>query len=151
VVGRDPKPEILALRADPAVTITGAVDDVRPWLAWSPVVICPVVTGSGIKNKVLEALAMGRALVSTTVGAAGLGLTPGENVIFADSADAFAAAVLGLLSNPSTREEMAARGRAFVEANYDWRALGRKLLRLWAELEVAGTDAEVAVPAERRE
>ncbi|MBI3696374.1 MAG: glycosyltransferase, partial [Acidobacteria bacterium] len=73
-------------------------------------------------------------LVSTTVGAQGLGLTSGDNVILADSPDAFATAVLGLLSNDQAREEMAARGRAFVEARYGWDSLAKKLVTLWEEL-----------------
>jgi glycosyltransferase involved in cell wall biosynthesis len=146
----------LHTRAEPAaqppeVELLDFVEDVRPLYARATVAVAPLLVSAGTNIKVLEALAMGRALVSTAVGAAGLGLTAGENVILADSADAFAAAILGLLSNHEAREEMAARGRAFVEANYDWRTLGRKLLRLWEELEVAGADAEPAVPAERGE
>ncbi len=120
--------------APPGIELLDFVEDVRPLYRRATVVIVPLVVSAGTNIKVLEALAMGRPLVSTTVGAAGLGLTSGENVLLADSAGAFASAILGLLSNEQAREEMAARGRAFVEAHYDWKMLARKLVRVWSEL-----------------
>lgn len=134
VVGRDPKPEILALRADPAVTVTGGVDDVRPWLASSPVVICPVVTGSGIKNKVLEALAMQRAVVTTSLGAESLEVRDGRELRIADVPEEFARAVVDLFGDPDARRRLGAAGRALVLGRYTWDACARSYDALYERL-----------------
>jgi glycosyltransferase involved in cell wall biosynthesis len=117
------------------IELLGFVEDVRPLYWRAHVVLVPLVVSGGTNLKVLEALAMQRAVVSTTVGAAGLGLTSGENILLADRAEAFAAAVLNLLADANGREQLAARGRAHVEAHYGWPALGRKLVALWDRLE----------------
>jgi len=118
----------------PGVEVLAFVEDVRPLYERAAVVVAPLVVSAGTNVKVLEALAMERALVSTTAGVAGLGLTSGQEVLLADAAKEFAAAVLALLDDPRRRAEMAARGRAFVEARYGWDALASKLLKVWEEL-----------------
>ena len=78
IAGRDPAPQIAALANDPFVTVTGFVDDMRPWLARASLMVCPMVMGSGIKNKVLEALAMERPVVATTMGVEALEVSSGQ-------------------------------------------------------------------------
>ena len=117
----------------PRVEVFDFVEDVRPLYWRASVVAIPLVVSAGTNIKVLEALAMGRAVVSTEVGVAGLGLTPEENVLLADTAPEFARAVAGLLDDGRARDAIAARGRAFVEAHYGWDALGEKLAGVWAE------------------
>ncbi len=80
IVGRDPSPAVLALASDPSVLVTGTVDDVRPWLARAAVVVVPMVSGSGIKNKLLESLAMARPVVATPLAVDGLRLVPGRDL-----------------------------------------------------------------------
>ena len=134
IVGRDPDPTVLALAGDPAVTVTGAVDDVRPFLARAAVVIAPMVSGSGIKNKILEAMAMQRPVVATSLAAEGLAAVPGRDIVVADGATAFAAAVAALLGDPDRAASIAAAGRALVETRYTWEACAAAYAALYAEL-----------------
>jgi polysaccharide biosynthesis protein PslH len=141
IVGRDPEPAVLALAADPAIIVTGAVDDVRPFLARAAVVIAPMVSGSGIKNKILEAMAMRRPVVATSLAAEGIAATPGLDLLVADGPTAFGAAVESLLAGPDRAESIALAGRALVEARYTWEACAARYAALYAEL--AGRPAAI--------
>jgi glycosyltransferase involved in cell wall biosynthesis len=134
VAGRDPAPSVLALATDPAITVTGAVADVRPYLAQAAVVLAPMVSGSGIKNKILEALAMGRPVVATPLGAEGVAAEPGSDLVIAEGPEAFARAVLDLLADPRRAAAMAGRGRALVERLYTWDACAERYANLYAQL-----------------
>ena len=134
VAGRDPAPSVLALAANSAITVTGAVADVRPYLAGAAVVLAPMVSGSGIKNKVLEALAMGRPVVATPLGAEGVAAETGRDLLIADGPEAFAEAVLRLLADRGSAAAMAGRGRALVERLYTWEACADRYASLYAEL-----------------
>lgn len=123
VVGRDPPPQVRALARDRAITVTGAVEDIAPWFARSHVAVVPIRRGGGTRLKVLEALAAGRPVVSTRVGAEGLALGPDE-VLLADEPETIAQAVLALLADPEDRTRRAVAGRSAVEARYGWPALG---------------------------
>ena len=138
IVGRDPAPAVVALAGLPGVTVTGSVDDVRPWLSGAAVVVAPLVSGSGIKNKVLEAMAMARPIVATPLAVEGLAATPDRDVVVADGPAAFAAAVLGLLDDPARAAAVAAGGRALVEAVYTWDACAASYAGLYADLASAG-------------
>ncbi len=119
----------------PAVELLGFVEDVRPLYAGAAIAIVPLVVSAGTNLKVLEALAMGRAVVSTPAGAAGLGLASGEHAILADLPEGFAAAILNLAVDHQARGEIAARARAFVEQRYGWPALANKLAAVWEGLQ----------------
>jgi glycosyltransferase involved in cell wall biosynthesis len=134
IAGRDPAPQIAALANDPAVTVTGMVDDMRPWLAQSSVVICPMVSGSGIKNKVLEALAMARPIVSTTLGIEALEVKTGQELLIADEPADFAAALLGLLRDPEARRRLGGAGRELVMRRYTWDACAASYDAIYAQL-----------------
>lgn len=123
VVGRDPGPRLTGLARDPRITVTGAVEDVRPYLTRATVVVVPLRLGAGTRIKIIEALAMGKAVVSTRVGAEGLAVVPGRHLIVADTPEAFAAAVVHLAGNPAARERLGREGRALVETEYDWRVV----------------------------
>jgi glycosyltransferase involved in cell wall biosynthesis len=110
----------------------GRVDDVRPWLARATVSIVPVLFGSGTRYKILEALSMGRAVVSTTVGAEGLGLRDREHLVIADDPDAFADAIVELMSSPGLRSALAEAGREHVLARYDWGPLVSRMEEAWS-------------------
>jgi glycosyltransferase involved in cell wall biosynthesis len=96
-----------------------------------------MVSGSGIKNKILEALAMGRPVVATPLGAEGVAAEPGSDLVIAEGPEAFARAVLDLLADPRRAAAMAGRGRALVERQYTWDACAERYAALYAEL--AGT------------
>ncbi|MFQ6059008.1 MAG: glycosyltransferase [Anaerolineae bacterium] len=127
IVGRDPHPRVLALARDHRVTVTGYVEDVRPYIARAAVYVVPLRMGGGTRLKVLEAMAMGQAIVSTTLGCEGVDLTPGREAVLADTAPAFARQVVALLDDEERRRALGERARRLVEARYDWRAIVPKL------------------------
>jgi glycosyltransferase involved in cell wall biosynthesis len=134
IVGRDPAAAVLALADDPAVTVTGAVDDVRPFLARAAVVVAPMVSGSGIKNKVLEAMAMGRPVAATSLAAEGVEAEAGRDLVVADGPAAFTAAVESILADAGRAASVAAAGRALGESRYTWAACASAYAALYAEL-----------------
>jgi len=104
-------------------------------------VIVPTTVSAGTNLKVLEAMAMERAVVSTTRGCAGLGLRHGESVAIADDSESFIAAVGGLIQAPKERTRLAKAARAIAEQNFDWKQLGRKQRALYRELMSANPEA----------
>lgn len=120
IVGKNP-PRDLAARAGGAVRFTGRVEDVRPLVSSADLSIVPLRIGGGTRLKILESLALERAVVSTSTGAEGLELEAGKEIALADEPQAFAGAVRELLADPARRERMAQAGRARVLAQYDWR------------------------------
>jgi glycosyltransferase involved in cell wall biosynthesis/GNAT superfamily N-acetyltransferase len=123
---------LLEMPVDDRIELLGFVADVRPLYIEANVVVVPTLVSAGTNLKVLEAMAMDRAVVSTPSGAAGMGLTHGENVWIAADPVSFAQAVRDLLSNRQTRQNMAAAGRRHVERNFDWVRIGaqqRTLIR----------------------
>jgi len=122
IVGRNPAREVKALSARPGVIVTGAVDDVRGWLAAADVAVAPLRTARGIQNKVLEAMAMGRPVVASRQAAEGIDARAGEHLIVADAPMAEADAVLSLLEEPDRAAALGRAARARVEERYDWAA-----------------------------
>jgi len=120
VVGRNPSARLRAAAAAADVEVTGLVDDVRPHMADAAVYIVPLRIGGGTRLKIFEALSMAKAVVSTTVGAEGLPLTPGRHFLRADEPAEFAAAVTSLLRDAARRRALGAEGRRLVEARYSW-------------------------------
>jgi len=123
IVGRAPTPTVRKLAEDHGVTVTGRVDDVRPHMRDAAVYVVPLRIGGGTRLKIFEAMAMGRAVVSTTVGAEGLPVTSGEHVVLADEPRTFARAVVRLLRDVGRRRALEAAARSFVVARYDWSAV----------------------------
>jgi glycosyltransferase involved in cell wall biosynthesis len=126
IVGRNPSARVRALAAQPGVLVTGTIDDVRPSIAEGSVYVVPLRAGSGTRIKIFEALAMGKAVVSTTVGAEGLALESGRHFLAADTPHDFAHAVIRLLRDPGRRQAIGSAGRALVEANYSWATVARQ-------------------------
>lgn len=122
-VGRSPPADIQALADVPGIQITGTVDDVRPYVERAAVYVVPLRIGGGSRLKILEALAMGRAVVSTTVGAEGLDVIHDHHVVLADNPRTFAESVLKLLDDPDRCQKLAMEGRRLVEQYYGWDAL----------------------------
>jgi glycosyltransferase involved in cell wall biosynthesis len=107
---------------------------VRPYLEQAAVVVAPMKSGSGIKNKILEALAMERAVVATPLAVEGIAVTPGEHIVVATGAPQLAAAVLRLLADPAERRRLGRAGRALVKERYTWDACAARYESLWYEL-----------------
>ena len=137
VVGQFPSERLKRYGNRPGVIITGRVDDVKPYIARATVYVVPLRIGGGTRLKILEALAMGKAVVSTSVGAEGLNLSAGDEIMIADESARFADGVLQLMENGGMRRELGDCGRQRVEAEYDWRQIGEKLQELY-EAVVAG-------------
>jgi glycosyltransferase involved in cell wall biosynthesis len=132
IVGRDPSRRLRARAAGtPGVTVTGFVPDVRPWLERAAVAAVPMRQGSGVQNKVLEAMAMELPVVTTSLVSAGLRVAGGEApVVVADEVREFAEAVVKLLAQEQERARLAAAGRRFVEEHYDWSRSAARLERM---------------------
>jgi glycosyltransferase involved in cell wall biosynthesis len=131
IVGQRPHPRLDVLRDLPGVTITGYVEDVRPFLAGANVYVAPLRVGGGTRLKLLEAMVMGVSIISTTVGAEGFPVVNGQEMVLADEPESFATAVLDLLENPTRRARLAAKGRAFAQANYGWDTLIPQLEKIY--------------------
>lgn len=126
VVGRNPTPRLRRLAEQAGALVTGTVDDVRPHVAEAAVCVVPLRVGGGTRLKIFEALAMGKAVVSTSVGAEGLPVTPGEHALLADDPADFAGAVTRLLLSPAERRRLGLAGRRLVEARYSWPRVARE-------------------------
>ena len=127
VVGREPPPSVTRLGSRPGIEVVGPVPDMREWYARATAVVVPLLAGGGSRLKILEAMACGRAVASTSAGAEGLDAGGGRELVIADGAEAFAAATLRLLEQPDLRRNLAAAGRRAAEDRYDWRVLGDRL------------------------
>ncbi len=120
VVGKDPHRRLAKLADHPAVTLTGWVEDVRPYIAQAAVYVIPLRIGGGTRLKVPEAMAMGKAIVSTTLGCEGFDLVSGRQLILADTPKDFAAAVVALLHDPERRTRLGQEANQVAGSKYDW-------------------------------
>jgi glycosyltransferase involved in cell wall biosynthesis len=120
--------------ADDRIRLLGFVADVRPLYVEANVVLVPTPVSAGTNVKVLEAMAMQRAVVSTASGCAGLGLDPGRSVLIGDTAEAFAKAVAALLGDPERRRALALTAYEHAVRQFDWRSIGEKQRALLQEL-----------------
>jgi glycosyltransferase involved in cell wall biosynthesis len=132
LVGRQPPPSVQALASD-HVTVTGFVDDVRPYIARAAVYIVPTRIGGGTRLKILEAMSMGKAIVSTRVGAEGIDCADGSDIVLADSPEMFAEAVVRLFDSIEERRRLGEAGRRRALNQYDWAATGERIQGYYVE------------------
>jgi sugar transferase (PEP-CTERM/EpsH1 system associated) len=125
IVGRKPSARIRALDDRPDVHVTGTVDDVRPYIATASLCVVPLRVGGGTRLKIFEALSMGKATLSTTIGAEGLDVIPGTHLELADGPAAFADAIVALLRDPERRRSLGREGRRLVEERFSWPSVTR--------------------------
>jgi len=126
IVGRDVPLSVRALAAQPGVVVTGFVSDIRPYIAQATVVVVPLRFGSGMRNKILEAWAMDKCVVSTRVGAEGLPCQPGVNILLADDAPSLAQRVVEAIQDPELRARIRTHGHALVAEAHDPAMLARR-------------------------
>ena len=126
IIGGRPPPSLLAL-AGPRVELTGFVPDLRPHLAAAAAVVVPLRLGGGTRLKIVEAMAMGKAIVSTTLGAEGIEAVPGRDILIEDQPVAFADAVNRLLAEPSLAARIGQSARRLAVDRYAWSAAARAL------------------------
>ena len=134
IVGGNPSARVQKLAERDGIIVTGRVPEIKPYFAEATVFVVPLRIGSGTRLKILEALAMGKAIVSTTVGAEGLDLKDGAEIFIADEPTAFADAVTRLLTDAQLRRRIGENGRSRVEQDYDWRSIGEKLHALYTKI-----------------
>lgn len=130
IVGTRPTPEVQQLARDPRVTVTGAVDDIRPYIAHAGVAVAPMRVARGVQNKVLEAMAAGRPVVGTAAAFEGLDIADAYQVQVADDPQGFAARCLSTLRG--TDAGLGDLGRRYVTSHHDWRTNMRRLHALVA-------------------
>jgi sugar transferase (PEP-CTERM/EpsH1 system associated) len=127
-VGRDPPADVVELGRTPGITITGTVPDVRPMIGAAAAYVVPLRIGGGSRLKILEALAMGKAVISTRVGAEGLRLVDGQHLLLADRPEDFAATVLRVVDDAALRRRLGEAGRAQVLEHYRWTSIAARYL-----------------------
>jgi sugar transferase (PEP-CTERM/EpsH1 system associated) len=127
IIGRAPTPAVRRLAQEEGIEVTGRVDDVRPHVAAGSVYIVPLRIGGGTRLKIFEAMAMAKAVVSTTVGAEGLPVTPGHDVVIADEPARFAQEVVRLMRDGPARRQIENEARRLMVERYDWSAVAGDL------------------------
>ncbi len=127
IVGRKPSEKLRAIAAaEPGVHVTGTVDDIRPYVRDGSVYVVPLRIGSGTRLKIFEAMAMGKAIVSTTLGAEGLPIRDGVDISIADSPEEFSRKVCLLLRDTRERQRLGSAARQLVEQHYSWSSVARE-------------------------
>jgi glycosyltransferase involved in cell wall biosynthesis len=134
IVGSDPPRAVRALARDPAVSVTGYVEDLPVAVGQATIAICPVTVKVGIQNKVLEALALGLPVVATPAGVEGLAVRPGRDLVVADQPAKFADEVCRLLADAALRERLGQSGRDFVTDHHQWATAAEQVEALYVEV-----------------
>lgn len=132
LVGTDPSPAVRQLQGN-GVHVTGTVSDVVPYYRRCALAVVPLRAGGGTRLKILEAMALNRPVVATTIGSEGLDVVDGEHLLNADGAEAFAAQVVRLLQDRSLSERLARNARQLVVEHYDWDAIAARQLQTYEE------------------
>ncbi len=140
VVGKNPdNATVRALAANPRIRFAGMVDDIRPVVAESAVYIVPLRIGGGTRLKILDALSMSKAIVSTSIGCEGLDVTDGQDIVIADEPAALATAIVALLHDPERARRLGRAGRQLAERRYEWNVLGGGLDRVYRDAVAAAS------------
>jgi sugar transferase (PEP-CTERM/EpsH1 system associated) len=134
IVGKDPSKELLALQKYQKILVTGRVDDIRPYLRQATLSVSPLLYGAGIQNKILEAMACGTPVITTSLATQSLAVKNGSELCVADNPKAFAQTILELLDNPKKREQIGQAGRQYVELNHDWSKIVQQLEAVYMQI-----------------
>ena len=134
IVGQKPSTRLDGLRSDPNIVLTGEVEDIRPHIAQASVYIAPLRIGSGTRFKLLEAMAMRKAIVSTSLGCEGFDVAHGREMLIADTPATFAQAINTLLGDEAQRKTIGQAAHQFVSATYDWGAIVPKLEAIYRSM-----------------
>lgn len=134
VIGKQPDtPVAHEIAKHPNVKLAGQVEDIRPDVDAAAAYIVPLRIGGGTRLKILDALSMSKAIISTSVGCEGLEVEDGKTIVIADTPDAFAQAIVSILRNPELAQTIGQQGRQLVETRYDWAAVAKGLMAVYAE------------------
>jgi glycosyltransferase involved in cell wall biosynthesis len=133
IVGYNPAPAVLALRELKNVEVTGTVEDVRPYYGEAVAALVPLRIGGGTRLKILEAMAAGAPVVSTSLGAEGLAVSSGKELLIANREEDWLPHLQSLMENSQLRKNLVTAGRELVRARYDWEALGARLYETYRQ------------------
>lgn len=134
IAGKDPSSELQELATDSRIVVTGTVPDLRPYLAKATVAVSPMRYGVGIQNKILEAMAMGTPVITTSQALTSLQANVDEDVVRADTAEAIAEAAVNLMTNEALSMKVGLAGRRYVEDYHDWSTVAKKLEAVYREV-----------------
>jgi glycosyltransferase involved in cell wall biosynthesis len=134
LVGRDPSETVTALENHPGVEVIPNVPDMAPFLSEATVFVCPMTSGTGIKNKLLEAMANELPCVTTPLALRGIEATPGSDVLVGSDVDELSAAAVRLLGDSELRSRLGNSGRALVERDHSWQSVAEKYTDLYEEI-----------------
>jgi polysaccharide biosynthesis protein PslH len=134
IVGRHPDARVAELARRPGIEVTGEVDDVRPWLRSAHVFVCPMLTGTGIKNKLLEAMASELPCVVTPRALQGLKVVDGREVVVGETAEELSGRVLGLMGDDARARRLGRAARDYVSAAHSWPSAARAYVRMYDEV-----------------
>lgn len=134
IIGAGPPADIVELsQKDESFRVHGFVDDILPYLDRASVYVCPIMDGGGTKLKILDALAMGKAIVAHEIACEGINVVDGKNVVFAQTAEAYVVAILSLIKNKNLRLAMGKVARSLIEDEYAYEKVGKKLSDLYQQ------------------
>jgi len=148
-VGRASESLVERYRVEHGVELTGYTRNIQPYVHPAGCYVVPLRVGGGTRVKILDAWAMGKAIVSTSIGCEGLAAEDGENILIRDNPADFAAAVVAVLTDETLRQRLGKAGRETAERRYSWSIIGRSMLRLYAECEPPGTRTQLDSEASR--
>jgi glycosyltransferase involved in cell wall biosynthesis len=134
IVGREPAPAVVELRSLDGVRVTGEVEDIRPWLASARVFACPMLTGTGIKNKLLEAMASALPCVATPLALQGLAVESGKEVLVGESPDELAAQILRVLGDEALAVSVGRAACEYVRSQHTWTGAAQAYEQIYAEV-----------------
>jgi glycosyltransferase involved in cell wall biosynthesis len=132
IIGSNPAPAVVELKTEAGIEVAGGVPDVRPYYREAFAAVVPLRTGMGTRLKILEAMAAGVPVVSTSIGAEGLAVTSGKELLIADTDEQWLPA-LASLCDPARRAAIVEAGRALVRSRYDWSIVGETLRAVYGQ------------------
>lgn len=137
IVGKDPSAEIMNFGRNPLITVTGTVGDIRPYLWRAAASAVPLLYGAGIQNKILEAMATGTPVITTSRTLSALGAVPGREILVADTPEAFASELIKVMGDTEFRTLLGDAGQAYVRRYHDWRTITLKLIDIYQDTSVS--------------
>jgi glycosyltransferase involved in cell wall biosynthesis len=136
IIGANPPKKLVDIsNHDDRIELLGYVDDVRPYFAKATVCVCPIYDGGGTRIKILDALAMGMPIISTTIGCEGIDVTPEKDILIADTPDDFARQIMRTLDDRTLTMRLSNNARKTAVEIYSWKVIGQKLNKLYSSLE----------------
>jgi glycosyltransferase involved in cell wall biosynthesis len=135
LVGRDPHPSVRTIEAEvPGVEVVGEVPEMRPWLSRAGAYACPMLTGTGIKNKLLEAMANGLPCVATPLALRGIAVSPGHDLLTGSTAEELATQLVRVLQDPALADRVGEAGHDCVRARHTWASVAQRYEQVYREI-----------------